>query len=118
MSSLHSMPFRGSMLVGWDRWTSDHSERLGVNNHLSFYHACHLKQLEKFYDQNELSRRSPCSVRRALGEYQEFKGVWTSLQPWHKTHDHNHYGPFTIKMPISHLEGRRFVVFRRRINGR
>jgi hypothetical protein len=105
-------PFWRSELVGFFTWTGGLSTSLSRNLPWLF-HACHKKQYRSFQRHNELFLRSTFNVTGGKDDCDTYECVWASLQPWHETHGHNHFGPFTVKMPLSVLDGRRFYVFER-----
>jgi hypothetical protein len=109
-------PFRRSELVGYFRWDEELTESLSPN--LSWLlHACHERQFRLIHRRNELFLRSRFEVRGGRDECDSYECVWASIQPWHRTHGHNHFGPITVKMPLSELDGRRFYVFKRDLRG-
>lgn len=109
-------PFRRSELVGFFTWDAALTESL-CGNLPWLYHACHEKQFRLIDRLNSLFLRSSFEVKGGKDGCESYECVWTSLQPWHTTHGHNHFGPITVKMPLGALDGRRFYVFRRELNG-
>src|SRR4051794_21193790 len=108
-------PFTFDELRGYFRWSSDLSRLLAASNRW-MYHACHEDHLKRFDKANEMWLRSRFNVDTG-DEIERHECSWLSLQPWHLTHGHNHFGPWTIQLPIDLLEGRTFYVFRRLIRG-
>ena len=108
----YDSPFRKLELVGVYRWDEDLTESLQDWSPW-LYHACHQEQYQAFQRRNKLFLSSGFEVKGGHDETNLFECVWASIQPWHRTHGHNHFGPFLIKMPLSRLNGRRFYVFKR-----
>lgn len=92
---------------GYFTWDKTLSSKLSV----SLYHACHLKELKKIIDEKQLSLRSEWSLNHPQYGKISVPGVWCGLNDF--SHN-NHYGPFLIKLPISVLDGRTFMVFWRK----
>ena len=114
--SVFAKPFQQSELVGHFLW----NERLTNLLHRNLpwlFHACHEKPFRLFHRRNELFLRSSFEVIGSHDGCNIFECVWASIQPWHRTYGHNHFGPITLKMPLSQLNGRRFYVFKRYLRG-
>jgi hypothetical protein len=79
------------------------------------YHACHKKELETILEDGELRLRSEWSLILPKHGLWSAPGVWAGLNYFHSG---NCYGPFLIAFPISVLDGRHFMVFRRKDDGR
>lgn len=92
---------------GYFVWTSEFTEKLNCNY---LYHACHEEELRDYLESNKLELRSKWSLM--LPEHGECKvpGVWTGLNYYTRG---NQYGPLLISFPLSVLNGRNFMVFRR-----
>jgi hypothetical protein len=109
-------PFRRSELVGFFRWDKELTESLDQNLPW-LLHACHQKQFRLIHRRNELFLRSTFEVIGGRDGCDSYECVWASIQPWHQTHGHNHFGPITVKTPLSRLDERRFYVFKRDLRG-
>ena len=109
-------PFQRSELVGFFVWNESLTESL-IKRFPRVYHACHDKQFRMYHRRNKLFLRSNFEVLDRKGGGESYECVWTSLQPWHVTHGHNHFGPITVEIPLKVLDGRRFYVFERELRG-
>jgi hypothetical protein len=105
-------------LVGWFRWDEDLTDRLAAvrPSRSWLYHACHLPRLRSYDRAGKLYLGSHFNAI-ANQNILTTDCIWLSLQAWHLSHGHNYYGPFTIKVPLDNLDGRRFYVFERSLNG-
>jgi hypothetical protein len=74
------------------------------------YHACHKDELETILAAGELDLRSTWSLRLPKHGLWKAPGVWTGLNYFGSG---NQYGPFLLEFPISVLNGKNFMVFRR-----
>jgi len=96
---------------GYFRWSARLTRRLGGN----LYHACHRKELKEILEDNALGLRSDWSL--ALPKH----GLWTAPGAWvglNYFYSGNYYGPFLISFPLNTLNGRHFMVFRRKDENR
>ena len=110
-----SSPFRKAELVGYFTWDSDLTDLFPRSSWI--YHACHKKRFRMFERMDELFVYSHFNVLGSRDGCSTYDCAWASIQPWHETHGHNHFGPLTIKIPLSRLDGRRFYVFQRELRG-
>lgn len=107
----YDTPFRRLELIGYFRWDEQLTESL--RRKLPWLlHACHRQQFRAIHRSNELFLRSTFEVSGSR-EFDSYECVWASIQPWHLTYGHNHFGPITVKMPLGNLDGRRFYIFKR-----
>lgn len=91
---------------GYFRWTKKLTKNLGCY----LYHACHEDELIDILDDDSLVLRSHWSLKLPSHGVCKVPGVWTGLNYF--IHG-NHYGPFLIKFPLSVLNGKSFIAFRR-----
>ena len=99
-------PFDQPDFRGYFRWTAKLTSRLGG----SLYHACHEDELQEILDAEELGLRSDWSLRLPKHGLWTAPGTWTGLNYFQAG---NHYGPCLIRFPLSVLNGKHFMVFRR-----
>ena len=92
---------------GHFKWTKKLTKDLGG----SLYHACHKNELLKILKKESLVLRSHWSLKLPSHGVCKVPGVWTGLNYF--VHG-NHYGPFLIKFPLSVLNGKSFIAFRRK----
>ncbi len=92
---------------GHFKWTNKLTKDLGG----SLYHACHKNELLKILKKDSLVLRSHWSLKLPTHGVCKVPGVWTGLNYF--VHG-NHYGPFLIKFPLSVLNGKWFIAFRRK----
>lgn len=92
---------------GHFKWTKKMTKDLGG----SLYHACHKNELLKILKKDSLVLRSHWSLKLPTHGVCKVPGVWTGLNYF--VHG-NHYGPFLIKFPLSALNGKSFIAFRRK----
>lgn len=102
----YKRPFAAVDFRGYFVWTPELTEE--VNRDL--YHACHLDELKEYLDGGFLGLRSEWSMVHPLHGQWTTAGVWVGLNHFHRG---NYYGPFLLKWPLSVLEGKQFMVFRR-----
>ncbi|MEX0806092.1 MAG: hypothetical protein WD688_22650 [Candidatus Binatia bacterium] len=74
------------------------------------YHACHRDELNKILEDDKLRLRSEWSLKLPKHGLWAAPGTWTGLNYFHIG---NYYGPFLFTFPLSVLNGRHFMVFRR-----
>lgn len=103
----YKRPFEPEDFRGYFKWTEALSGKL-KNNFL--YHACHEKELKEILDRSELTLRSNWSINLPEHGLCEVPGVWSGLNYFFNG---NRYGPFVIKFPLSVLQGKQFMAFRR-----
>lgn len=92
---------------GYFKWTRKLTRKLGGN----LYHACHEDELVDILDNDSLVLRSQWSLKLPSHGVCEVPGVWTGLNYFNTG---NHYGPFLIEFPLSVLNGKSFIAFRRK----
>jgi len=92
---------------GHFKWTKKMTKNLGKY----LYHACHKKELKKILKKDSLILRSHWSLKLPSHGVCKVPGVWTGLNYFHNG---NHYGPFLLKFPLSALNGKSFIAFRRK----
>jgi hypothetical protein len=103
----YQRPFSHEDFRGYFQWTEELTNALvGVK----LYHACHKKTLLKALDQCYLDLRSEWSIDLPEHGVCSVPGTWTGLNFYHRG---NKYGPFLIQFPLSMLNGKQFIVFRR-----
>jgi hypothetical protein len=112
----YDSPFRREELVGYFRWTNELTDSFEKKRRW-LYHACHKREIRHFLRRNSLFLRSQYEVVGGQDGCRFYECVWAAIQPWHISHSHDHFGPFTIKMPMSGMAGRRFYVFNREVKG-
>ena len=98
--------FDASDFRGYFTWSHSLSKELGGN----LYHACHEKELRAVLADQSLGLRSDWSLNLPGRGPWKAPGVWCGLNYFHRV---NRYGPFLIEFPISVLNGRTFMLFRR-----
>ena len=76
----------------------------------SLYHVCHEDELRDILDAGELGLRSEWKIRLPEHGLWSAPGTWTGLNYFHNG---NQYGPLLIEFPLTVLDGRHFMVFRR-----
>lgn len=103
----YKRPFAQEDFRGYFRWSQRLTRRLGG----SLYHACHEDELREILDQRELGLRSKWSLRLPRHGLWEAPGLWTGLNYYNNG---NRYGPLLIELPLSALDGRHFMAFRRK----
>ena len=103
----YQRPFEPEDFRGYFKWTKIMSKKLKTN---FLYHACHKDELEDIIDNNELALRSSWSIKLPEHGICEIPGVWSGLNYFVSG---NFYGPFVIEFPLSVLEGKQFIAFRR-----
>ena len=98
--------FNAEDFRGYFTWDKQLTTMLG-----SFlYHACHKDEINKVLKTDELALRSEWSlIHPEFGEWSS-PGVWCGLNYFNQG---NYYGPFLISFPLTVLDGRTFMVFRR-----
>ena len=107
----YKRPFAAEDFRGYFRWSQALTKRQSDSK---LYHACHRNELETILDDGELGLRSEWSLRLPQHGLWTVPGVWTGLNYYVNG---NKYGPFVIEFPLSVLDGKQFMVFRR-IGGR
>lgn len=103
----YKRPFDAEDFRGYFTWESRLSKRLGGG----LFHACHFNELEEVLNDEQLGLRSHWSLNHPEFDLWSAPGVWCGLNWYHKG---NKYGPVVLSFPIAMLEGRTFMVFRRR----
>jgi hypothetical protein len=103
----YKRPFSPQDFRGYFTWDRD------LSNHLSgsLYHACHQGELLRILRHEQLALRSKWSITLPEHGTCDVPGVWTGLNYFHAG---NRYGPFVIEFPISVLNSRGFMAFRRK----
>jgi len=104
-------PFEQSDFRGYFRWPSTLTRQIGG----PLYHACHRDELKIILADGKLRLRSKYSL--ILPKH----GLWSARCAWvglNYFRDGNYYGPFLIALPLSVLNGRQFMVFRRKDGNR
>lgn len=109
----YKRPFEQADFRGYLTWTGAFAAKLGG----SLYHACHKEELDEILKGNELGLRSMWEIMLP-GHQTAWKspGVWCGLNNFGAWG--NFYGPLQLSFPISVLNGRKFMVFRRREDNR
>jgi hypothetical protein len=92
---------------GYFKWTLNLSRAFGG----SLYHACHKDELIEILDNGQLDLRSTWSLNLPNHGKWSPPGVWVGLNYFQARG--NFYGPLLFKFPMSVLNGRHFMVFRR-----
>ena len=103
----YQRPFDPSDFRGYFTWTKSLSKKLDGEY---LYHACHFEELEKIIKRSSIALRSKWEIDLPEHGICEVPGVWCGLNYFYKF---NHYGPFLIRFPLSVLEGKQFIAFRR-----
>lgn len=106
----YKRPFDTEDFRGYFKWSQALTDAVGGK----LYHACHREELEDVLSNEELGLRSTWALRLPQHGLWNSPGVWTGLNYYVNG---NKYGPFVIEFPLSILNGRRFMAFRR-IGGR
>ncbi len=94
--------FRGNFV-----WTKVLTRKLESD----LYHACHLDELRDILDDNSLGLRSEWSLKLPAHGLCSVPGTWTGLNYYSRG---NLYGPCLINFPLSVLNGKSFMVFKRK----
>ncbi len=103
----YKRPFDPGDFRGYFKWTKVLTKKLKGN---FLYHACHREDLTEILDKNELTLRSSWSIKLPEHGLCKVPGVWSDLNYYVNG---NHYGPFLIQFPLSVLDGKQFMAFRR-----
>lgn len=103
----YKRPFNPADFRGYFKWTKEFSRKLDGE---FLYHACHYSELTKIIGKNKLPLRSSWAIDLPEHGIVDVPGVWCGLNFFVSG---NHYGPFLIKFPLSVLEGKQFIAFRR-----
>jgi hypothetical protein len=103
----YKRPFSTKDFRGYFTWKKSLSKKLSCK----LYHACHLDELKEISGDEQLGLRSKWSLDLPVHGLYSAPGTWTGLNYFNRG---NHYGPFQISFPISVLNGRSFMVFRRK----
>jgi hypothetical protein len=103
----YKRPFDTQDFRGYFRWTDSLTKSLRGN---ALYHACHRNELEIILKKDELGLRGSWSLHLPQHGLWKAPGVWTGLNYYVNG---NHYGPFVLEFPLSILNGKHFMVFRR-----
>jgi len=103
----YKRPFDQEVFRGYFRWSKKLTSRLGG----SLYHACHEDELREILMDGELRLRSKWSLKLPVHGLWSAPGTWTGLNFFHNG---NMYGPLLISFPLSVLNSKHFMVFRRR----
>jgi hypothetical protein len=74
------------------------------------HHACHKEELEDIIEDEELGLRSKWSLKLPAHGLYSVPGSWTGLNYYKNG---NNYGPLLVTFPLSVLNGKSFMVFRR-----
>lgn len=99
-------PFSPDDFRGYFTWGKDLSDSLSAG----LYHACYEDDLTIVLEKERLPLRSKWAIKLPEHGCCEVPGVWTGLNYFHSG---NKYGPFLIKFPLSVLNSRKFMAFRR-----
>ena len=91
---------------GYFRWTRKLTSRIGGK----LYHACHKQSLMNILAKGELGLRSEWSLKLPTHGKWSAPGTWVCLNYFRNG---NYYGPFLLEFPLSVLNDRNFMVFRR-----
>ena len=102
----YKRPFSVQDFRGYFTWSASLSQNL--NGHL--YHACHEDELLDVLKSECLNLRSNWAIDLPVHGTCEVRGTWTGLNFYTNG---NKYGPFLIQFPVSVLNGKQFMVFRR-----
>ena len=102
-------PFENEDFRGFFTWESELTARIGGH----FYHACHEAEAQQVLSESRLALRSTYSISHPSYGIRSAPCVWCGLNYFNTG---NHYGPVLLKFPLKRLEGRTFMVFRRRDN--
>ena len=102
----YKRPFERSDFRGYFRWSAALTRKLGGR----LYHACHPDELEITLETEELGLRSEWSLKLPKHGLWNAPGTWVGLNYFVRG---NQYGPCLIEFPLSVLNGRHFMVFRR-----
>jgi len=103
----YQRPFDPSDFRGYFTWSKKLTEKLAGEY---LYHACHFEELQKIIKRNRLVLRSSWAIDLPEHGVCNVPGVWCGLNYFYNG---NHYGPFLIRFPLSALEGKQFIAFRR-----
>lgn len=103
----YQRPFEQEDFRGYFTWTDELTEKINSN---SLYHACHEEELNAYLIKNRLELRSKWALKLPEHGICEVPGVWTGLNYFNNG---NQYGPLLISFPLSVLNNRHFMVFRR-----
>lgn len=103
----YKRPFDPSDFRGYFTWTKQLSKKLD-GEHL--YHACHFEELKTIIKRNRLPLRSSWAIDLPEHGVCDVPGVWCGLNYFYNG---NNYGPFLIRFPLSVLDGKQFIAFRR-----
>ena len=99
-------PFDQEDFRGYFRWSFNLTSEIGGR----LYHACHKDELKNILADDKLRLRSEWSLKLPRHGLWSAPGVWTGLNYFHLG---NYHGPFLLSFPLSVLNGRHFMVFRR-----
>lgn len=103
----YKKPFDVCDFRGYFKWTRKLTKELGCN----LYHACHEDELIDILDNDSLVLRSQWSLKLPSHGVCNVPGVWAGLNYFNSG---NHYGPFLLEFPLSVLNGKSFIAFRRK----
>jgi len=103
----YQRPFDPIDFRGYFTWSKKLSKKL---NGEYLYHACHWDELKNIIKKNSLPLRSRWAIDLPEHGVCAVPGVWCGLNYFY---NRNHYGPFLIRFPLSVLEGKQFIAFRR-----
>ena len=103
----YKRPFDPADFRGYFTWTKKLSKKLAGE---FLYHACYYSELTEIIEKNKLSLRSSWAIDLPEHGICDVPGVWCGLNYFVNG---NHYGPFLIQFPLSVLEGKQFIAFRR-----
>lgn len=102
----YKRPFAAEDFRGYFVWSEEVTELVGRK----LYHACHLEEIKEYLAEGFLGLRSDWSLVHPLHGKWTTAGVWVGLNHFSRG---NYYGPFLMEWPLSALEGKQFMVFRR-----
>jgi hypothetical protein len=102
----YKRPFEQTDFRGYFRWSQSLTKQLGG----SLYHACHEDELTEILDAGKLGLRSKWKIELPEHGLWSAPGTWTGLNYFYNG---NHYGPLLIEFPLTVLDDRHFMVFRR-----
>lgn len=100
-------PFANDDFRGFFTWKPSFTKKLGS----SLFHACHADEAQLFIDEKRLALRSSYSITHPSYGKCTAPCVWCGLNYYSNG---NKYGPVLIGFPLEVLNGRTFMVFRRK----
>lgn len=99
-------PFHQDDFRGFFTWDAELTERLDRR----LYHACHVDEARTILAEKQLGLRSQWSLEHPTFKKRTVLGVWCGLNHYANG---NRYGPVLFSFPLTGLNGRTFMVFRR-----